>query len=143
MLELAAIAKPENRHLDGASLLPILLNNTDNIKRDLFWHFPIYLQRYTLNEGNRDRVFRTRPGSVIRSGKWKLHEYFEDGGFELYDLENDPGETTSLINQFPDTINILAKRLADWRNQVDAPVPIKVNPEYDEHYDIKMRNEGQ
>ena len=34
------------------------------------------------NNENRDSLFRTRPGSVIRKGDWKLHYYFEDNGVE-------------------------------------------------------------
>ena len=46
----------------------------------LYWHFPVYLQNYAGEEDqSRDAKFRTRPGTVLRKGKWKLHEYFEDG----------------------------------------------------------------
>ena len=48
--------------------------------RTLYWHFPVYLQNYAGEEDqSRDAKFRTRPGTVLRKGKWKLHEYFEDG----------------------------------------------------------------
>ena len=32
-----------------------------------------------------------RPGSAIRSGKWKLVEHYDYQKIELFDLENDPG----------------------------------------------------
>ena len=48
-------------------------------KRALFYHFPIYLQAYNVQEDNgTDPLFRTRPGSVIIKDKWKLHHYFEN-----------------------------------------------------------------
>ena len=51
-----------------------------------------YLQAYGgLKDDARDPLFRTRPGSALRLGKWKLHEFFEDGA-ELYDLSRDRGE---------------------------------------------------
>ena len=82
LLEAAEAKKPEGKVLDGVSLMP-LLTQTGTIKdRPLFWHFPVYLPEG--NSETRDPRFRTRPGSVVRYGDWKLHEYFEDGGLELY-----------------------------------------------------------
>ena len=64
--------------LDGRSILQFLKNGIEINERPLFWHFPIYLQGYNINNNeNRDSIFRTRPGSVIRKGDWKLHYYFE------------------------------------------------------------------
>ena len=69
---------------DGKSLLQLLKNGNRIAERPLFWHFPVYLQGYNINSNeNRDSLFRTRPGSVIRKGDWKLHYYFEDKGIEL------------------------------------------------------------
>ena len=61
-----------------------------NSDRPLVWHFPIYLQRG--NPECQDMLFRTRPGSIIRMGDWKLHQYFENGTLELYNLKDDIGE---------------------------------------------------
>jgi arylsulfatase A-like enzyme len=88
-----------------ASLLPQACSNRPEIPNiilinadDLGWmDLAVYGSEYyetpnidrILDDG-RDPLFRTRPGSVVRAGRWKLHEYFEDQGFELYDLENDP-----------------------------------------------------
>ena len=67
--------------LDGKSILPLLTGKGSFPKdRTLYWHFPVYLQNYAGEEDqSRDAKFRTRPGTVLRKGKWKLHEYFEDG----------------------------------------------------------------
>ncbi|MEL0004265.1 MAG: hypothetical protein VW643_00565, partial [Opitutales bacterium] len=90
-----------------------------------------YLQNYAGEEDqSRDAKFRTRPGSVIRKGKWKLHEYFEDGALLLFDLEKDPGETTNLAQSNPKKLKQLKENLYAWRNRVKAPVPTKRNPKY-------------
>jgi len=129
LLEIAGVAKPKGKVLDGVSIAPLLLGTRALKRRPLFWHFPIYLQgRMT---GARDPVFRTRPGSAVRLGDWKLIEYFEDSAIELYNLKDDVGETKDLFRARPDKAKELHKILVDWRRAVGAPVPTERNPEYD------------
>lgn len=122
--------KPTSGTLDGVSICSVL--SGENLpERPLYWHFPIYLQAYNekLDEG-RDPKFRTRPGSVIRQGDWKLHEYFEDGALELYNLKNDIGERKNVAHDFPDIREKLHSMLQSWRKETHAPVPDKPNPAY-------------
>lgn len=127
-LEAAGMVKPENKLLDGVSLMPILTQRGAVNDRALFWHFPIYLENG--NPETRDPKFRTRPGSVIRLGDWKLHEYFEDGSLELYNLTNDIGEKLNLAGNRPDKVKELYELLKAWRKSTRAPVPTKLNPQY-------------
>ncbi|MBP6755017.1 MAG: sulfatase [Bacteroidia bacterium] len=123
--------KLSGKVLDGVSILPVLKGN--KIKtRDLFFHFPIYLQAYSgKNDDSRDSLFRTRPGSVIVEGNWKLHQYFEDNALELYNLETDLGERNNLVEVNPLKANELLKKLDNWRNETKAPIPTQINPGYD------------
>jgi arylsulfatase A-like enzyme len=115
--------------LDGQSLFSILTGKKQFEDRPLFWHFPVYLQAYDVNNNqNRDSLFRTRPGSVVRYGDWKLHHYFEDDGLELYNLRDDIGEKNNLVQQKPGKRNELYQLLDNWRNQVNAPIPTNLNP---------------
>lgn len=122
-----------NKPLDGTSLLG-LLKGTDTIaKRPLFWHFPIYLQAYNpKTDDGRDPLFRTRPGSTMRYGKWKLHHYFEDMTYELYDLDADAGERHDLAESMPGKVAELATMLDAWRTEHQAPIPTEPNPGYRE-----------
>ena len=126
--DIAGIRAPEDLILDGTSLLPEFLGDTNIGIRPLFWHFPIYLEGG--NEETQDPLFRTRPGTAVRYGDWKLIEYFENGELELYNLKDDIGETTNLASEFPEKLHELKLILDKWRQETDAPVPQELNPEY-------------
>ena len=137
------IASPDKKAplLDGIDLEPIF-SGKSQVKRDLFFHFPIYLQEYQgLQDGSRDPLFRTRPGSVIISGDWKLHEYFEDGPLELYNLISDPSEENNVAEQNPDKTQELLEKLMEWRKATNALVPSQKNNEYDAAFEQKMIQE--
>jgi len=133
--------KPAALILDGESIVPLLEGRTNLNRQAIFWHFPAYLQgNYP---GSRDNKFRTRPVGVVRKGKWKLLQYFEewvlDGGWstidtnnaiELYDLANDISETTNLANVNKAKRNELLNLLTGWQNSIGAPVPTEPNPDY-------------
>ena len=87
-------------------------------ERNHYWHFPHY------------RGQRIGPSGVVRSGNWKLIEWYErtimhggDNAFELYDLENDLSETTNLAERHPDITRRLAEDLKAWRDRVNARMP--------------------
>lgn len=118
--------------LDGIDISPALLGTGELEERALVFHFPIYLQAYnTRVDDGRDPLFRTRPGSIIRKGNWKLHEYFEDGALELYNLASDIGETNNVIKSHPQVAAELYEELKAWRKSVGAAVPTEPNPKYD------------
>ena len=128
-LDAAGVPKPAAKHLDGVSLMPLLRQTGTIADRPLFWHFPVYLQGG--GPESRDVKFRTRPGSVVRYGDWKLHEYFEDGGLELYHLKTDVGENINLAEREPAKLEELHALLRSWRQKTGAPVPTALNPRYD------------
>jgi arylsulfatase A-like enzyme len=116
---------------DGAELSNVLEQKTQTLERPLFWHFPVYLQAYNpADNENRDALFRTRPGSVVRKGDWKLHYYFEDDGLELYNLSVDIGERNNVAETHPEKREELLRLLKKWWKENDAPIPSELNPEY-------------
>ena len=140
-LEAADADVPDGVVLDGRSLLPQLTGQGDAPARTHFWHFPVYLQAYSAGRDNgRDPLFRTRPGSTVRHGRWKLHEYFEDDRVELYDLTDDPGERTDLSESQPERAAELLRELHDWRSAVEAPVPVRPNAAFDPAAEARARS---
>jgi len=61
---------------------------------------------------------------------WKLHEYFEDGALELYNLDEDLGEANNLADENPRKTKQLHRLLKQWREEINAPVPTELNPGY-------------
>ena len=130
--EITKAELPANQPRDGESLMPILLQDKTTLQdRALFWHFPAYLQSYQRIDGQRDLLYRSRPCSIIRHGRWKLHQYFEDGAVELYDLENDIGESQDLSSKNPAKTDELLSELRIWQREIEAPIPAQRNPQHD------------
>lgn len=90
--------------IDGESLLPLLKQTSELKRKSIFWHMPGYLDK-PVSRG-RDKVFRTRPVSVVRKGDWKLHLYLEewllDGGAEAISTNN----AAELYNLKEDLVSI-------------------------------------
>lgn len=135
----AAGAAPPGQPLDGESLLPLLRGDGELSRKAVFWHFPGYLNNPVIR--GRDKVFRTRPVSVIRKGDWKLHLFHEewllDGGreqlpgnraVELYQMREDLGERNDLAAANPAMRDELLDDLLSWIDAITAPLPTPANP---------------
>ena len=118
LLEISG-AEPPAHDMDGVSLVPIFTGNDGLAARSLYWHFPAYLEASKGIPG----PWRTTPAGAIRSEDYKLIEFFENGVLELYNLREDPGESTNLADQLPEKTELLHKSLKDWREKVGADMP--------------------
>ena len=119
--------------MDGVSLADLVTGKVEKLEpRSLHWFFPAYLQSYgkTVSE-QRDPLFRTRPCSIIRKGNWKLHQYFENGDLELYDLSKDIGESNNLAKSAKDKTKELLMEMQRWQKAVDAPTNFRPNKKFD------------
>jgi arylsulfatase A-like enzyme len=102
ILTLAGIPHKKN---DGENLSPVLTEEKKLQRDELFWHFPHY-------HGS-----GWKPGSAIRKGDWKLVVHYEDERIELFNLAENPGETTDISEQNPEKVaelkSFLDKNLAE------------------------------
>lgn len=118
LCELCGLAAPEQS--DGVSFAGFLKGGAAPAARSLYWHYPHYA-----NQGG-------RPGGVVRDGRWKLIEFYEDQRRELYDLEQDRSENRNLSLEHPQEVERLAKQLDGWRAAVAAQ-SMTPNPAYRPH----------
>jgi len=116
LLEVCGAEAPQGQVLDGVSLVPLLRQTGKPNREALYFHYPHY--------------HHSRPAGAIRAGKWKLIEFYDDGSVELYDLEEDIGETHNLAAEMTDKAIALRARLSAWRQAVGAKMP-KPNPNFD------------
>lgn len=117
MMEMADLPLRPEEHTDGLSLVSLLKGESDALARDsIYWHYPHY--------------HRTKPYGAIRYQDWKLIEFFEDGDLELYNLSDDPNESTNLVTQSPAMAEGLLGKLESWRHSVGAQMPVN-NPNHD------------
>jgi arylsulfatase A-like enzyme len=135
LCEIGQSQLPADQPVDGVSLVRLFKGEVENLNIDqqprcLYWHFPAYLQAYQVWDEQRDPLFRSRPCGIIRKGNWKLHQYFESGDLELYNLESDIGESKNLATTNPDKANELLSDLVQWRTRCNAPVPQTPNPKF-------------
>ena len=115
--EACVLESDKSPTFDGVSLLPLLKQSGTIARESLFWHYPHYA-----NQGS-------KPGGVIRSGEWKLVEFYEEGRRELFHVAKDVSESNNLAEQQPDRVRDLTEKLAAWRKSVGALMP-EPNPNY-------------
>jgi arylsulfatase A len=121
IVEMAGLQVKDAAPRDGLSLAPLLRDTGGLTRKELFWHYPHH-QHYQLGGA--------MPYGAIRSGDFKLIEFFSDMRVELYDIKNDIGEQNDLAKARPKLAEALRTRLHTWRRDIGAQMPV-ANPKYD------------
>jgi len=97
------IELPTDRIYDGKNIFPAIRGELkEPLHPELFW------------DGNQKKW-------AVRMGNWKLVSPKAEV-FELYDLENDPGEKDDLAQQFPEKTTAIKNRYKKWRNEMATPM---------------------
>ena len=114
--EAAGVPPPQDRPIDGVSLLGLLKSNgAEKLNREaIFWHFPHY----------RGKIV---PYSIIRAGDWKLIKRYEGKTFELFNLKDDLSEQNDLSEKMPEEVKELDDKLRNWLKATNAKLP-RPNP---------------
>lgn len=121
-----------NAELDGVSLRPLLDGKKDTKlqERDLFWH----------KASQRPTSTGDYVSTAIRSGKYKLLDFYRQNRIELYDLQEDPGETRNLAAQKPGLVKELMAKVETWRKETGVKM---ADAKLMNHDDMKLRNSSK
>ena len=120
LLEFCRVRLPENLQIDGRSLVPVLTGQPSRwADRTIFtqWH-----------RGDEPVLFQN---AAARTQRYKLIN-----GTELYDMQEDPGESKNIAAQKPEIVAKLRKETEAWFKEVSetrgyAPPRIFVGTEVD------------
>ena len=118
ILKMLEIQDQKNQNIDGASMVPLLRGEKQVDREAIFWHFPHYS-----NHGMQS------PGGAVRSGDYKLLEYFENNTVQLFNLKEDMEEQHDLSLSEPEKVKELQDMLHQWRERTGAKM-MEPNPEY-------------
>jgi arylsulfatase A-like enzyme len=114
LCQLASAGIDSKQHIDGVSLVPVLKNPKATLQRDtLYWHYPL----------DKPHFLGGRSSGAVRKCDWKLIEYFDAGGKELYNLADDISEENNLADKNPEKLAELQGLLKAWRKDVGAKIP--------------------
>lgn len=112
--KLAGAEVPSDRIIDGKDIWPTLTHKAKTPHDTFFYH-------------------RNEALLAVRSGNWKLH-VSKGRPTQLYDLENDIGETKNVIKSHPDVVKKLHQYLKEFASDiadnsrpaafVDNPMPL-------------------
>jgi len=111
MLQMAGLPLKPEQHVDGVSLVPLLSGKGKLKRAAVYWHYPHY-------HGS-----GSKPSGAVRAGDYKLIEWYENNGVELYNLKDDIGEQNNLAARMPQKAAELQGLLHKWLKQVNATVP--------------------
>lgn len=114
--ELAGANLPNDRKIDGKSLLPLLTSGQGQTHQKYVYHA---WDRYFPNPNNR---------WAVSDQRWKLMcqvgtgQSASEKHWRLYDLENDPGETRNVISRHPEIRTRLRTEFVRWFNDVTGGI---------------------
>jgi len=98
------------QQVDGVSFVPLLKGTASaSADRALVWHYPHHYDQ--------------PPYSALRQGPWKLIYHHLPRRLELFNLEDDLGETRDVANAQPAKVAELARLLAERLRALEAQMP--------------------
>ena len=123
--DLAEADVPDNRKIDGKSLLPYLIEGHSGEHHEYVYHawdryFPNPDRRWAISDQRWKLMCQVGTGQTATRKNWRL-----------YDLANDPGETTNVLSQHPEIVARLRTEFVRWFDDVTdgveyRPVPIPI-----------------
>lgn len=131
LLDLCSIDPPPGPPVDGRSLRP-LLEGEDQVWPDrvLFTHNPIDEHNRFPGAVRTSRYRLVREISGPAGGSAATNKDENASPWQLYDMQNDPGEVTDLADQHPEVVSELSRLYEEWFDDISGsglrrlPLPV-------------------
>lgn len=122
LADICGLTVAKDAKLDGVSIKPLLDGKRQEQldKRDLFWH----------KASERPNSTGDYVSTAVRSGNYKLIDFYLQHRVELYDLSNDPGEKNNIAAQHPEKVKELMAKIETWRKDTGVKMGKKDNAEH-------------
>jgi len=125
ILEAVGAPLPEGLKIDGRSLMPQLVSPATRMAPR-----PLFLQ---IHRGTQPQLYHN---FMVRDSMWKLvhpsgfgtQTFEKEPNFQLYNLDEDPGETKDLKEAFPQKFNYLKSLYGNWFKDVMSNVLTNPGP---------------
>ena len=116
--------------LDGKSLLPLVAGSVELLHDEpMFWDCGQKNVNWIALQDHWKLVYREDPRT------YKVYELDDQGlvkpefrsvpvpgGMQLYNLANDPGETSDLANKYPERVSAMQRLHRQWRSRMADPI---------------------
>jgi arylsulfatase A len=110
-LKLAGVPLPSDRKLDGVNVFPVLAGRADRpVVRTVPMYWRLHMAPNNLH-------------MAMRQGDWKILASADLAKLELYNLKDDPRETTDLAERQPERLAQMKKDLVSLTAEIDKEGP--------------------
>jgi len=106
LCDMAGVDVPNDRVIDGASILPIFDDKKIERKVPLYWRY--------------DKALTKPFTAAMRQGDWKILADNQMTKFELYNLRKDIGEKYNLAESRPQQLRVMKEILTKLHKEIDA-----------------------
>ena len=111
LCRIAGAALPKNFRADGEDMSNALLGTPQKRTKAIYWEY----RRNDKSAFPKPADSDVSPNVAIREGEWKLLINADGSEAALYNLYDDPRETTPLNNRFPEKTKELGEKALAWR----------------------------
>lgn len=115
-LEAAGVAQADHPQFTGDSLMPLLAG------QPVSWKTHIFASSKPTRLGGTDPTDARVEERAVRDARYKLTWYgYKPQPYELYDLEQDPGELRNLVTEQPEMVQALKSQLDAYASRFSPP----------------------
>jgi putative protease len=116
LCRIAGVSLPPNWQGDGEDMSAALKGSPQQRTKPLYWEYRRNADKAFPQPADKD----ASPNTAIREGDWKLLINYDGSNMALYNLHDDPRETTNLAELYPEQASLLREKVMLWRRSLPS-----------------------